>query len=80
VLLIDEPSAGLAPNTAEEVFENVRQVNAMDTAILMVEQNAKRGLDIADRGYVLDQGTVRFEGPGDHLLADEEVSGLYLGG
>jgi branched-chain amino acid transport system ATP-binding protein len=80
VLLVDEPSAGLAPNTAEEVFEHVRRVNAMDTAILMVEQNAKKGLQIADRGYVLDQGTVRFEGEADGLLQDDEVSTLYLGG
>ena len=58
VLLIDEPSAGLAPNTADEVFADVEAVNAMDTAILMVEQNATKGLEISDRGYVLDQGTV----------------------
>jgi branched-chain amino acid transport system ATP-binding protein len=80
VLLIDEPSAGLAPNTAREVFGHVRAVNEMDTAILMVEQNAKEGLAIPDRGYVLDQGTVRFEGDADGLLDDEEVSRLYLGG
>jgi branched-chain amino acid transport system ATP-binding protein len=80
VLLIDEPSAGLAPNTADEVFENVQQVNAMDTAILMVEQNAQKGLDISDRGYVLDQGTVRFEDAADALLENERVSELYLGG
>jgi ABC-type branched-subunit amino acid transport system ATPase component len=80
VLLIDEPSAGLAPNTADEVFENVLEVNAMDTAILMVEQNAKKGLDISDRGYVLDQGTVRFEDRADALLENEKVSELYLGG
>jgi len=80
VLLIDEPSAGLAPNTAADVFENVEQVNALGTAIVMVEQNAKEGLRIADRGYVLDQGTVRFEGVADALLENEEVSKLYLGG
>jgi len=80
VLLIDEPSAGLAPNTADEVFGHVRTVNDLDTAILMVEQNATKGLSISDRGYVLDQGTVRFEGAADELLDDEEVSKLYLGG
>ncbi|MEF8807121.1 ABC transporter ATP-binding protein [Natronomonas sp.] len=80
VLLIDEPSAGLAPNTADEVFEDVQAVNDMDTAILMVEQNATKGLGISDRGYVLDQGTVRFEGTADDLLDNEEVSQLYLGG
>ena len=80
VLLIDEPSAGLAPNTADDVFADVQEVNAMDTAILMVEQNAKKGLAISDRGYVLDQGTVRFEDEADGLLDNEEVSKLYLGG
>lgn len=80
VLLIDEPSAGLAPNTAQEVFGHVESVNDLDTAILMVEQNATEGLAVSDRGYVLDQGTVRFEGPADSLLDDDEVSRLYLGG
>ena len=80
VLLIDEPSAGLAPNTAEEVFERVSQVNEGGTTILMVEQNARAGLGISDRGYVLDQGTVRFEGAADTLLEDPEVAKLYLGG
>ena len=80
VLLIDEPSAGLAPNTADEVFADVEAVNAMDTAILMVEQNATKGLEVSDRGYVLDQGTVAYEGDADGLLDDPEVSELYLGG
>jgi branched-chain amino acid transport system ATP-binding protein len=80
VLLIDEPSAGLAPNTAQDVFGHVEAVNDLDTAILMVEQNAKEGLAISDRGYVLDQGTVRFEDDADTLLDHEEVSQLYLGG
>jgi branched-chain amino acid transport system ATP-binding protein len=80
VLLIDEPSAGLAPNTAQDVFGHVEAVNDMDTAILMVEQNATEGLGISDRGYVLDQGTVRFEGTAETLLENEEVSKLYLGG
>jgi branched-chain amino acid transport system ATP-binding protein len=80
VLLIDEPSAGLAPNTAQEVFGHVKAVNEMDTAILMVEQNAKEGLGISDRGYVLDQGTVKFEEEADSLLDNDEVSKLYLGG
>jgi ABC-type branched-subunit amino acid transport system ATPase component len=80
ILLIDEPSAGLAPNTADEVFESVKAVNELDTAILMVEQNAKKGLSISDRGYVLDQGTVRFADDADALLDNEKVSELYLGG
>lgn len=80
VLLVDEPSAGLAPETADDVFGHVRAVNELDTAILMVEQNAKKGLGISDRGYVLDQGTVRFEGVAEDLLDDEKVGELYLGG
>jgi branched-chain amino acid transport system ATP-binding protein len=80
VLLIDEPSAGLAPNTARDVFGHVEAVNELDTAILMVEQNATEGLGISDRGYVLDQGTVRFSGEAGSLLDNDEVSKLYLGG
>ncbi|EMA15167.1 MULTISPECIES: ABC transporter ATP-binding protein [Haloarcula] len=80
VLLIDEPSAGLAPNTAKEVFDDVETVNDLGTSILMVEQNAREGLGISDRGFVLDQGTVKFEGEADSLLDDPEVSRLYLGG
>jgi branched-chain amino acid transport system ATP-binding protein len=80
ILLVDEPSAGLAPNTADEVFGHIEAVNDMDTAILMVEQNATKGLGISDRGYVLDQGTVRFEDAAADLLDNEEVSKLYLGG
>ena len=80
VLLIDEPSAGLAPTIVDEVFADVQTVNDLGTSILMVEQNARDGLAISDRGYVLDQGTVRFEGPADALLEDSEVAQLYLGG
>ncbi|MFC3478263.1 ABC transporter ATP-binding protein [Halobacterium litoreum] len=80
VLLIDEPSAGLAPNIVEDVFENVQTVNDLGTAIMMVEQNAVEGLGISDRGYVLDQGTVRFEDEADALLDNPEVGQLYLGG
>ena len=80
VLLIDEPSAGLAPNTADEVFGHVQAVNDLETAILMVEQNATKGLGISDRGYVLDQGTVRFEDEAAALLDNDDVSKLYLGG
>jgi branched-chain amino acid transport system ATP-binding protein len=80
VLLIDEPSAGLAPNTAEAVFDDVRTVNELGTAIVMVEQNARAGLNISDRGYVLDQGRVAFRGDAADLLDDPEVAQLYLGG
>lgn len=80
VLLIDEPSAGLSPENAEEVFDRVERINDAGTAILMVEQNARAGLAISDRGYVLDQGTVRYQGEADSLLEDPEVAELYLGG
>jgi branched-chain amino acid transport system ATP-binding protein len=80
VLLIDEPSAGLAPSIVEDVFRNVQTVNELGTSILMVEQNAREGLAISDRGYVLDQGTVAYEGEAGALLDDPEVSQLYLGG
>jgi branched-chain amino acid transport system ATP-binding protein len=80
VLLIDEPSAGLAPNIVQDVFENVQTVNELGTSILMVEQNAKEGLGISDRGYVLDQGSVHFEDRADALLDNPDVSQLYLGG
>ena len=80
VLLIDEPSAGLAPNIVDEVFADVQTVNELGTAILMVEQNAREGLGISDRGYVLDQGTVAYEDAAGELLDNPEVSRLYLGG
>ena len=80
VLLIDEPSAGLAPNTADEVFADVQAVNDLGTAILMVEQNARKGLAISDTGYVLDQGSVAYADDADELLDNPEVSRLYLGG
>ncbi|KTG10192.1 ABC transporter ATP-binding protein [Haloprofundus marisrubri] len=80
VLLIDEPSAGLAPSIVQDVFENVQTVNDLGTTILMVEQNAREGLRISDRGYVLDQGSVAYEDDADQLLDNPEVSRLYLGG
>ena len=80
VLLIDEPSAGLAPNIVEGVFRNVETVNELGTAILMVEQNAREGLAISDRGYVLDQGSDHSEDDADALLDNPEVSRRSLGG
>ncbi len=80
LLLLDEPSAGLAPNLVDDVFENVERIASTGTSILLVEQNAKRGLNVSDRGYVLDQGENRFEGTGRELLEDPQVGRLYLGG
>ncbi|MFF5988181.1 ABC transporter ATP-binding protein [Prauserella flavalba] len=79
VLLLDEPSAGLSPRFQDQVFERVREINATGVAILMVEQNARRCLQICDRGYVLDQGTNAYTGTGLELLHDEKVIELYLG-
>jgi ABC-type branched-subunit amino acid transport system ATPase component len=80
VLLLDEPSAGLAPAFVEAIFQKVEEINKAGVTIVMVEQNARRALNMSDRGYVLDLGTNRFEGPGKELLADPKVAELYLGG
>lgn len=80
LLLLDEPTAGLSPIFIDQIFEIVRQVNAAGIGILMVEQNAKQALAIADRGYVMAQGANRHEGSGAELLADREVAEMFLGG
>jgi branched-chain amino acid transport system ATP-binding protein len=79
VLLLDEPSAGLSPLLQDEVFIQCRHINASGVAILMVEQNARRCLQVADRAYVLDQGRNAYTGTGRELLSDPNVIGLYLG-
>jgi neutral amino acid transport system ATP-binding protein len=80
VLLLDEPSAGLAPAFVDAIFEKIEDVNRHGVTIVMVEQNARRALAMSDRGYVLDLGQDRFEGPGNELLEDPKVADLYLGG
>jgi branched-chain amino acid transport system ATP-binding protein len=80
VMLIDEPSAGLAPDLVDDVFEKIIEINAAGTAVLMVEQNARKALRNSDRGYVLEMGENRFEDSGENLLDNEEVAELYLGG
>ena len=80
VLLLDEPSAGLAPRAVGEVFETVARINAAGVTVVMIEQNARRALSLAHRGYVLEGGQNRFEGGGDTLLTDPQVAELYLGG
>ena len=79
VLLLDEPSAGLSPALQDEVFVQCRTINASGVAILMVEQNARRCLQVVHRGYVLDQGRNAYTGSGRDLLADPNVIELYLG-
>ncbi|WP_430647600.1 ABC transporter ATP-binding protein [Agromyces sp. GXS1127] len=79
VLLLDEPSAGLSPVRQDEAFLRVKEINRAGVTTIMVEQNARRCLQICDRGYVLDQGRDAYEGPGRDLLNDPKVIGLYLG-
>lgn len=79
VLLLDEPSAGLSPAFQDEVFVNCRRINSVGVSILMVEQNARRCLQVADRAYVLDQGVDAYTGTGQELLNDPKVIELYLG-
>jgi branched-chain amino acid transport system ATP-binding protein len=80
LLMLDEPSAGLAPDLVDEMFDRIDGINESGTAVLMVEQNAKEALRRCDRGYVLVNGTNRFEDDGDVLLNDEEVRQEFLGG
>jgi branched-chain amino acid transport system ATP-binding protein len=79
VLLMDEPSMGLAPMLVEQVFETIKRINAQGMTILLVEQNAPMALGIADHGYVLESGHIVLDGPGRDLLDDERVQRAYLG-
>lgn len=79
VLLLDEPSAGLSPVLQDQVFIRTREINRAGVSVVMVEQNARRCLQICDRGYVLDQGTNAYTGNGRELLHDPKVIELYLG-
>lgn len=79
LLLLDEPSAALSPILVNSVLEQVKAINQTGTAIVLVEQNAKKALAMADRGYVLENGRDRFEGRGIDLLNDPKVGELYLG-
>ncbi len=80
VILLDEPSIGREPKFIDDVFERIEQLNGLGTTILLVEQNAERGLSVADRSYVLASGEIKFTGTGTELLNDERVERLYLGG
>lgn len=79
VLLLDEPSAGLSPMLQDEVFFQTKQINGTGVTVVMVEQNARRCLQICDRGYVLDQGRNAYTAPGQELIHDPKVVELYLG-
>ena len=80
VLMLDEPTAGVSPIVMDELFDRILEVAATGIAILMVEQNAKQALNIADKGFVLVQGRNRFTDTGEALLADPEVRKSFLGG
>ncbi len=80
LLLLDEPSLGLAPLLVREIFKTIRTINQQGVTVLLVEQNAHMALSIAGRGYVLETGKVRLEAPAKELLANEEVREAYLGG
>jgi branched-chain amino acid transport system ATP-binding protein len=80
VLMLDEPTAGVSPIVMDELFERIVEIRQTGVAILMVEQNARQALEIADRGYVLVQGENRHTGTGKELLADPEVRRSFLGG
>ena len=79
LLMLDEPSMGLAPVVVETIFETIVKLNKQGITILLVEQNAAMALSIADRGYVLETGSVALQGPGKELLHNEKVRKTYLG-
>lgn len=79
LLLLDEPSMGLAPMVIQQIFRIVSEINAAGTTILLVEQNAQQALSRSDRAYILETGTVTATGPGRELLADPAVKAAYLG-
>lgn len=80
LLLLDEPSMGLAPIFIKEIFSIIQEIQAQGTTVLLIEQNAKMALSIANRGYVLETGKIVLEGTGQELLASEAVRKAYLGG
>ena len=80
LLMLDEPSMGLAPILVQQIFDIIRELHAAGTTILLVEQNARMALSIADRGYVLETGSVVLEGTGAELMQSDAVKKAYLGG
>jgi branched-chain amino acid transport system ATP-binding protein len=79
VLLMDEPSMGLSPIMVDKIFEVVAEIHGQGTTILLVEQNASRALQLADRGYVMESGEITMSGQGRQLLSDPKVRAAYLG-
>ena len=79
IILMDEPSMGLSPIFVNEIFDIIREVSESGTTVLLVEQNAKKALSIADRAYVLETGSITMDGKAEDLLNDEAVQKAYLG-
>ena len=80
LLLLDEPSMGLAPVLVEMIFETIEKINKQGTTILLVEQNALAALNVADRAYVLESGSIKMNGNAKDLISNDEVTKAYLGG
>ena len=80
LLMLDEPTAGLSPQVVDLIFERIRTINDLGISFLMVEQNAKRALSFAHRGYLMTMGRSRFEDTGPNLLANPDVMEMFLGG
>ncbi len=80
LLLLDEPSMGLAPIFIKEIFQIIQEIQSQGTTVLLIEQNAKMALQVADRAYVLENGKIVLSGTGNDLLASDQVQKAYLGG
>jgi len=80
LLMLDEPSMGLAPILVEQIFDIIKELHAAGTTILLVEQNAQAALSVADRAYVLETGRISLSGTGEELMASDKVRKAYLGG
>lgn len=79
ILMLDEPSLGLAPLLVKDIFDIIKEIHRQGNTILLIEQNAKKALEIADYGYVIETGAIVLEGEGKKLLSDEKVKAAYLG-
>ena len=79
LLLLDEPSLGLAPVIVDKIYEIIREINEQGTTILLVEQNANYALDVSNRGYVLETGTIALSDSSENLRTDDRVKAAYLG-
>ena len=79
LIMMDEPSLGLAPLVVQDIFSIIRQINSEGITVLLIEQNANMALKIADKAYVMETGRITMEGTGAELLADETIKEAYLG-